>query len=269
MKYIREVKGGLGSVGKELEPLEKQVDLLQKTSKIIQEYYPSQACSPASSRFLDNSTDLVKSLSLVSSECLGVIRDLEKQLSLINGDSDRPPAVVLERHGSPALVQRLEKLKSNSERLSRYKKAKGHLQNFEKRLDTYQKAINTIQNTIAQDFSERNSRVVSRQLQAMHEDLQSLVPGNMRECPRDAGASLAAAAQALKPPPIHIRKAVSDIFTGREAHLNLLRQSFEAPGPPAQRRVVVYGVGGSGKTEFCCKFAHDNSRRYSHSVSEE
>ena len=25
-----------------------------------------------------------------------------------------------------------------------------------------------------------------------------------------------------------------------------------------QKRFVVYGVGGSGKTQFCCKFAEDN-----------
>ncbi len=28
-----------------------------------------------------------------------------------------------------------------------------------------------------------------------------------------------------------------------------------------QKRFVVYGTGGSGKTQFCCKFAQDNQDR--------
>lgn len=33
-----------------------------------------------------------------------------------------------------------------------------------------------------------------------------------------------------------------------------------APYEPdhTQKRYVIYGLGGSGKTEFCCKFAQDN-----------
>ena len=30
-----------------------------------------------------------------------------------------------------------------------------------------------------------------------------------------------------------------------------------------QKRFVVFGLGGSGKTQFCCKFASDNKQRYS------
>lgn len=29
-----------------------------------------------------------------------------------------------------------------------------------------------------------------------------------------------------------------------------------------QKRYVVYGVGGSGKTQFCCKYAENFQQRY-------
>ena len=62
-----------------------------------------------------------------------------------------------------------------------------------------------------------------------------------------------------------IPQAVSSIFTGRATDLKTLRNSVLAPTPAdqlnAQMRFVVYGLGGSGKTQFCCKFAQDNRQR--------
>jgi signal recognition particle GTPase len=63
-----------------------------------------------------------------------------------------------------------------------------------------------------------------------------------------------------------IPQAVSSIFTGRETALKDLEHSLLAPvlphQPQMQKRFVVYGLGGSGKTQFCCKFAQDNQKRY-------
>ncbi len=61
-------------------------------------------------------------------------------------------------------------------------------------------------------------------------------------------------------------QAVSSIFTGRVADLDTLRRCLQAPAAAnqtnAQKRFVVYGLPGSGKTQFCCKFASDNKQRY-------
>ncbi|KAI0532281.1 tetratricopeptide repeat domain-containing protein [Xylaria digitata] len=61
-------------------------------------------------------------------------------------------------------------------------------------------------------------------------------------------------------------QAVSSIFTGRESLLRELRHCFIQPLGPlnshSQRRFVVHGLGGSGKTQFCCKFAEDNRERF-------
>ena len=39
-------------------------------------------------------------------------------------------------------------------------------------------------------------------------------------------------------------------------------ESHEGHGP--HKRFVVFGLGGAGKTQFCCKFASDNKQRYVH-----
>jgi signal recognition particle GTPase len=55
------------------------------------------------------------------------------------------------------------------------------------------------------------------------------------------------------------------MFTGREKLLeelgNALNVSASPEGHNSQKRFVVQGLGGSGKTEFCCKFAQDNRQK--------
>ena len=61
-------------------------------------------------------------------------------------------------------------------------------------------------------------------------------------------------------------QTVSSIFTGRESELEVLRKCLATPSSAglleAQKRFVVFGLAGSGKTQFCCKFAADNKQRY-------
>ena len=61
-------------------------------------------------------------------------------------------------------------------------------------------------------------------------------------------------------------QTVSSIFTGRNRELNDLKQyltvSPSTQPCKAQKRFVVFGLSGSGKTQFCCKFASDNKQRY-------
>ncbi|KAL9614861.1 MAG: hypothetical protein Q9167_000694 [Letrouitia subvulpina] len=65
----------------------------------------------------------------------------------------------------------------------------------------------------------------------------------------------------------YIPRAVSSMFTGRLSLLEDLRNClFDASTVTekqhAQKRFVIYGLAGSGKTEFCCKFAQDNRQSF-------
>jgi signal recognition particle GTPase len=59
--------------------------------------------------------------------------------------------------------------------------------------------------------------------------------------------------------------SLSSIFTGREELLDELAQLIDDDssqyGNNVQKRFVVQGLGGAGKTEFCCKFAQVNRQR--------
>jgi hypothetical protein len=63
----------------------------------------------------------------------------------------------------------------------------------------------------------------------------------------------------------HLPQRVSSIFTGREDMSQVVKESFFAEMDDdmtrQQRRFIIYGIGGSGKTQFCCKFAQDHRDR--------
>jgi len=67
-------------------------------------------------------------------------------------------------------------------------------------------------------------------------------------------------------------KPVDPFYTGREAQAKSLQEWLLPPtsrgheeslgkGEERQKRFVIYGVGGAGKTQFCCKFAEDNREK--------
>ncbi|PKY00777.1 hypothetical protein P168DRAFT_275238 [Aspergillus campestris IBT 28561] len=63
-----------------------------------------------------------------------------------------------------------------------------------------------------------------------------------------------------------IPQPVSSYYTGRARYLeelqNILVASTADEQDPRQQRFVVYGMGGAGKTQFCCKFAEQNRESY-------
>lgn len=63
-----------------------------------------------------------------------------------------------------------------------------------------------------------------------------------------------------------VPRCSSNYFTGREMHAELLKNKFgPAQTQPSRQKnqvFVIYGLGGSGKTQFCLKYVEDNRSRY-------
>ncbi|KAJ5752058.1 Tetratricopeptide-like helical [Penicillium odoratum] len=64
----------------------------------------------------------------------------------------------------------------------------------------------------------------------------------------------------------YIPHSVSSYYTGRQKQLEELKATLNVlesrKRQDHQKRFVIYGLGGSGKTEFCCKFAQDNREHF-------
>jgi hypothetical protein len=62
---------------------------------------------------------------------------------------------------------------------------------------------------------------------------------------------------------LYLPQSVSNMFTGRESLLEDLKNAFDDPANKNERKCfVLYGLGGSGKSQFCCKFAQKYKQRY-------
>jgi hypothetical protein len=62
----------------------------------------------------------------------------------------------------------------------------------------------------------------------------------------------------------YIPQVVSSIFTGREDVSRMVEDALfasDADSSRQQRRYIIHGIGGSGKTQFCSKFAQDHRER--------
>ena len=63
-----------------------------------------------------------------------------------------------------------------------------------------------------------------------------------------------------------VSRSASSMFTGRDDIANLLRQKIITTpyekGGQQHKIFVIWGLGGSGKTQFCLKFIEDNRDRY-------
>ena len=68
--------------------------------------------------------------------------------------------------------------------------------------------------------------------------------------------------QSLRNKYFHVPHSVSNIFTGQGRIYDELRQKMLMPQTPnhrvSKRVFVLYGLGGSGKTQFCLKFIQDH-----------
>ena len=54
-------------------------------------------------------------------------------------------------------------------------------------------------------------------------------------------------------------QGVEKFYTGRLNLLAEVKDAFTTPSSPGQsqiqKRIVIFGMGGSGKTQFCCAYA--------------
>jgi primosomal protein N' len=63
-----------------------------------------------------------------------------------------------------------------------------------------------------------------------------------------------------------VLRSSSNYFTGRKLYAEDMKEAFNAPRSHSmshrQKIFVIYGLGGSGKTQFCLKYIEDNKSRF-------
>ncbi|KGO57336.1 Tetratricopeptide-like helical [Penicillium expansum] len=117
--------------------------------------------------------------------------------------------------------------------------------------------------TLPENLQHQNNKLAIR-IKNLRRILQSSTdPDNLHDSliSADAVASLIRFNKHFDMP-----QTVSSYYTGRQKQLNLLKSTLDVVNSrdpqDHQKRFVIYGLGGSGKTQFCCKFAQDNREHF-------
>ncbi|OBT63866.1 hypothetical protein VE03_06633 [Pseudogymnoascus sp. 23342-1-I1] len=135
-------------------------------------------------------------------------------------------------------------------------------------------AVGFIDSRASQEASHKSHSDLSTSIQTLGDDLKSKIDSLESIVNRSAERTLDSViesaqkvvALAYLSKHFFTPQTVSSIFTGRETELEVLKKCL-VPLPStaplgAQKRFVVFGLAGSGKTQFCCKFAADNKQRF-------
>ena len=100
---------------------------------------------------------------------------------------------------------------------------------------------------------------VARRLEDNHDEVMEAFRKMDEHSSHSRSSSFSMFQSIIPPPP-------ADFFTGREDYLTSMENSFEIPKTSVemgvQRRFVLYGIGGIGKTQVALKFVDKNRKRF-------
>ncbi|MCJ1248161.1 hypothetical protein MMC30_005378 [Trapelia coarctata] len=259
ISYLRDFRGALASVDKELDFLLddlQAVTLVTTSIKTVYDSYLTRASErPEASG--GHAGKLWRNVDQVLADCRARVQKLG---DLVESIKWRDGSKISKRFDG--FLKLLHKQSKEQE----YQQFRRDLANS---LDILQMLLNATELSYhieSQSASDQLSGAIST-LNSKIESLQPLLEFSSVVNLRDAIESAAAVVSlASVNKYFSIPEPVSSIYTGREGLLGELRKMMFAPTSAAQghtqRRFVIYGLSGSGKTQFCCKFAQDHRQSF-------
>lgn len=132
------------------------------------------------------------------------------------------------------------------------------LSQYQNQLKSLGEALNRLVNVHVAHRLEENHKVLTNQLEHNHKEVMEVLE-KIDVKPANFQPSSTSPFQSIIPPP------PTDVFTGRDDYLRLIETSLMLPKTSVelgkQRRYVLYGTGGMGKTQLALKFLDKNSER--------
>ncbi|KAI0200714.1 tetratricopeptide repeat domain-containing protein [Astrocystis sublimbata] len=284
VKYARELKRSSGTIEGELDSLIEEARMLEGVCNIVNASYDrsfsrsqrQHSEKRSGGRSPDATQGLWQGLWQDIAQIISHCRLIVQRIYDILIDISQPPPQGLPKHADKLV------------KAHRKRSKKQDLQQCRSELSLYHSSMQLVLAIINREEEQRSKDNTVKSFENLAAQLgiiQSHISG-FGEFPsstgdarydkealsalRDLETTISNATKLIAPPTTNkyfkTPQAVSSIFTGREKLLQELRHGFiQSPEPlrnQMQRRFVVYGLGGSGKTQFCCKFAEDNRERF-------
>ncbi|KAK4899558.1 hypothetical protein LTR27_003291 [Elasticomyces elasticus] len=258
VKYLQDVKSALENIDGDIEELNEELVSLQTLYIQLKSECDQQHQRPSLNL---KQQELWSALKRTLYDTEVTVVKLDKTLRKIYGDDPKSQGWIDAFKKQHRLKAKTPKIKDWRDSISRYN---GKLQIWLQRIDLLNKSV--LYNLVQQSFLDLKTDNV----QAWHKHNQVLDAITPQVFNTASITALKGIQASLAGPVSTINEffdtpqAVDSCYIGREEESAILAKSMfsENNGQQQQRRFVVYGVGGSGKTQFCCKFAQDYQQRF-------
>jgi hypothetical protein len=257
-KYLSDVKEGSERIDEDIEALYQQVAAIGVVIQSIQNVSKADLAHAGNSQ-ADNLQGLWEEVGHNITSCQAALDKLFILISHIVGKE------------SSKLQSKLEGFRRYLRKTSKeeeFNRIRTQLSGYHHALQTLLTSVNIVLTKRVQSTSDHSFTQISTDITELRASLKTQISALQTSSDLTHSNTLTLAVKVLpdaSPNEHFFAQSVSSIFTGRKAELEKLKQWMLAPIDPdrvgIQTRFVVYGLGGSGKTQFCSKFAQDNRQR--------
>ncbi|CAD6590890.1 MAG: hypothetical protein ASARMPREDX12_004774 [Alectoria sarmentosa] len=263
-KFLKEAKDGFQKIDEDLEGLSREIIALRTVSDLIKHSFEVDLVGTTNPSDNQVVVDLWKVIRTNLEGCQDIVERLNALIITVLGTEGH-------KHARFNNLRKYLKQQSKDDEFSALRRK---LNAYHIALQTSLAAVNVIYTRNSQSTSNESFSELSQKIQHLGGDLQAKIVSLQADIKSSAERNLDNAvrsAQNVVPlaslnKHFYTPQTVSSIFTGRATDLDTLRRCLQASAstshPHIQKRFVVYGLPGSGKTQFCCKFASDNKQTF-------
>lgn len=264
--FLVEVKRGSDHVDESIKGLIQETEAIRAVAGILQQVFSkdiaaSQKTADHASSFSaedePGANPLWQETDNALRECLATLEKLEALVKSIRGSSS----------DSTSTMERVRRYLRKMSKEDALHDLWNRLSKSHQKLQTLLTAISIVDSRRSEETSKQLLEGMEKRLREQIEsmtlrDNDDLLP-DYADKRDDTSGIVSAAKSVLFNKHFLVPQHVSRDFRGRETALEGLMKAFQAASTSQEtRRFVIYGIGGSGKTQFCCKFARDNQEKY-------
>ncbi|CAI9625001.1 unnamed protein product [Alternaria burnsii] len=249
--YLKDIKAGIGSVHDDVDSLQKELESLTEVCQSVVHLRKRQQTLPSPDpEQVEQWNGLGKPLETMKM----AIQDFDTKLRKVFGDDPKRRA-----------------WKESFKKWHRFKDVEPALGNLRSTISSSKEKITIWMQVITinkQDFAHDQATVAHNENMVAHEEVMFAheeVMAKLTNLGKAIEAGNALPQTSKKNRHFAIPKAVESHYLGREVELDTLAQAFWPKAQAQnheQKRFVIHGVGGSGKTQFCSKYAQEYRERY-------
>ncbi|KAK8062506.1 hypothetical protein PG997_014603 [Apiospora hydei] len=278
-QFLYEAAAGIKAVDGDLIHLSREIVSLQNTNDAIRKHFEDDISASTEKKIAEDGRDegavgnLWTAFDAKLAECGATLEELEVICAKIHdgsGDSSKSKA------NTPEFIKRTKRW------LRKYLK-EDQLAKFRQRIKSHQDGLQlllTAANIIYTRRAQSNSKESIEQIRTLRAELRRGIEAVQKDISAriEKPSPVLESARAVMPlayvnEHFSLPQAVSSVFIGRDDELSTLKKGVfrqeeedggggSSPKPKQQKRFVVYGLGGAGKSQFCCKWAQNNRHRF-------